>query len=94
VIHDSTFSFEINETALFDGIGFSDKPLNDPDAGVPTFTIPGVTVLQGFEFACGRTPDANSPFGATAEESLVVFTFNEDPNAPNGVRVDVQVILP
>jgi len=62
-----------------EGITFSDRLLTDPD--VQTFTVNSVanqTQLLGVDFQC---------------EAAVVFTFELDAAQPNGVRIDVDVIL-
>jgi len=62
------------------GIAFSDRPLDDPDAGISTAGwAPGLVTLQGAEYQC---------------DSLVTYTFEVDPSQPGGIRTDVQVILP
>jgi hypothetical protein len=68
------------EVALRTGIAFSDVPLDDPDANAPTAgLIDEVTTPQGVEFLC------DSP--------LVVYTFELDEESPQGIRVDLDVIL-
>jgi len=64
---------------LAEGITFSDLLLTDPN--VQPFTVNGIpnqTQLLGTDFQC---------------EAAVVFTFEMDATQPNGIRIDVDVIL-
>jgi hypothetical protein len=66
--------------ALVPGIGFSDKPLDDAEAGQATAGRAGeVVTLQGTQFPC---------------DSLLVYTFTPDTTQASGVRVDFEVIPP
>ena len=66
--------------ALVPGIGFSDKPVNDPEAGQATAgRADEVVTFQGTQFPC---------------DSLLVYTFTPDSTKTGGVRVDLQVIWP
>jgi hypothetical protein len=70
----------LNEDALATGVGFSAAAVGDNLATLPTEgTAEPLDVWQGAEFQC---------------ESLIVITFEQDPNAPGGFRIDHEVILP
>ena len=70
----------VNVDALAPGVAFSDKPLDDPDANMPTAgRADGRDTLIGVDFECG---------------SLLIFTFEEDPNEPDGFRIDLEVFPP
>lgn len=70
----------LNEDALATGVGFSAAAVGDALATLPTEgTAQPLDVLQGAEFQC---------------ESLIIITFEQDPNAPGGFRIDHEVILP
>lgn len=62
------------------GIAFTDRALDDPDAGasIVAWAEPVVT-LQGAEYQC---------------ESRIIYTFEQDDTQPGGIRVDIEVILP
>lgn len=69
-----------DEEALVAGIAFSDKPLDDPQAGEATAGRADEAItMQGTEFPC---------------DSLLVYTFTPDSSQTSGVRVDLQVIPP
>lgn len=69
-----------SEEAFTPGIAFSDKPLNDAEAGQGTAgTAPAVETFLGTDFQCG---------------SLVIYTFEVDDTQASGFRVDTQVVLP
>lgn len=79
-IKDAHQASALSEEALTPGIAFSDKPLDDPQAGQATAgRAPAVETLQGAAYQC---------------ESLLVYTLNVDPAQPSGFRVDLNVILP
>lgn len=60
--------------ALNERVNFSSAPIDDPAAALPSAgTAKGVLVHVGVDFACNDT---------------LIFTFNEDPNAPGGFRID------
>lgn len=66
--------------ALRPGIAFSDRPLDDPNAGEPVAgATEGVTSRLGVDFQC---------------ESLLIYTFEVDATQPSGFRIDLEVILP
>jgi len=71
---------QLNQDALMTGVGFSAAALGDPLATLPTEgTADPLDIWQGSAFQC---------------ESLIVVTFEQDPNAPGGFRIDYDVILP
>lgn len=71
---------ELDAEALEPGITFSDRPLDDPEAGQPTAgRAPEVVTLQGAQFPC---------------DALLIYTFEVDPAQASGFRVDLQVIAP
>ena len=88
-------SIGADEQALQPGIAFSDKPLDDPQAGEPTAGMDedGIAVLQGWEFECGRAANPNIP-NDSDNVSLVIITFEVDPTQPDGFRIDFEVVLP
>jgi hypothetical protein len=71
---------DLNEDAFVPGIGFSDKPQGDAEAGQATAgRIDEVVTLQGSQFPC---------------DALLIYTFTPDTTQTGGVRVDLQVIPP
>lgn len=69
-----------SEEALQPGISFSDRPLDDPQAGQPVAGhLDGIETVQGLEFPC---------------EALLVYTLRTDATQPSGFRLDLQVVLP
>lgn len=69
----------INQEALNFGVGFSDKPLSDPDADKANMgRIDGTSILQGYEFQCESLVIVRletvtlSPFKATIEWDIVL----------------------
>lgn len=79
-LKDANLVASASEEALEPGIAFSDRPLDDPQAGQATAgRAPAVLTLQGAEFQC---------------DSLLLYTFELDDTQPSGFRVDLQVILP
>lgn len=77
-LRDADLVEDANEEALETGIAFSDKPIDDPQAGQATAgRAPAVLTLQGAEFPCG---------------SLLIYTFELDDTQASGFRVDLQVI--
>lgn len=70
----------VDQNALKPGIAFSDKPLDDPQAGEATAgTDEGIETLQGVEYECG---------------SLLVYTLVQDAAQPDGFRVDLSITRP
>lgn len=64
--------------AFDDVVHFSSAPQNSPLAAVATDgTAAGTDKLLGIDYTCGDT---------------LIFTFNADPAAPGGFRIDLQVI--
>ncbi|MGE0479676.1 MAG: hypothetical protein AB7Q17_04295 [Phycisphaerae bacterium] len=64
--------------AFDDVVHFSSAPQNSPLAAIATDgTAAGVDKLLGVDYTCGDT---------------LIFTFNADPAAPGGFRIDFQVI--
>ncbi len=79
-IRENNLDENANEEALIAGIAFSDRPLDDPDAGQPTAgTDQGITTLQGVEFSC---------------DALLVYTLELDDTQPDGFRIDLDVVEP
>lgn len=87
----SDLNLDLDPNVLVEGIGFSDRTLDDPQAGITTYVAPGMALLQGFDFPCGRTAETATD---TSEIATVIFTFELDEQQPSGFRVDTQVILP
>jgi len=64
--------------ALEPGIAFSGKPIDDTTAPPDDFARrDAVDTLQGAEYPCG---------------GLVIYTFQIDPQAPQGIRIDMEFI--
>lgn len=79
-IKDKDLDVGADEEALVAGIGFSDKTLDDAQAGQATAgRADEVVTMQGTKFAC---------------DSLLVYTFTQDSTQASGFRVGFQVIPP
>lgn len=79
-IKDKGLTTTLSEEALQPGIVFSDKPLDDAEAGQPTAgQAPPVVTLQGSEFPC---------------DALLIYTFSLDDTQDSGFRVDTEVVPP
>jgi len=79
-IREAGLATGLSEEALQPGIAFSDKPLDDPEAGQATAgRAPEVVTFQGTEYQC---------------ESLLIYTLEADPTQPSGFRVDLEVVPP
>lgn len=77
-LREAGLTSDLSEEALEPGIAFSDKPLDDPEAGQATAgRAPEVVTFQGTEYPCG---------------SLLIYTFEVDPAQPSGFRVDLRVM--
>lgn len=77
-IKDAKLDSGLNEEAFVPGIGFSDKAIDDVEAGVATAgRIDEVVTYQGTQFPC---------------DALLIYTFTVDTTQTGGVRVDLQVI--
>ncbi len=64
--------------AFDDVVHFSSAPVDSTAAALPTVgTAQGIEVLLGVDFAC---------------EDELIFTFEEDPDAPGGFRIDFSVL--
>lgn len=64
--------------ALKPGIAFSGKPIDDTTAPPDDFARrDAVDTLQGASYPCG---------------ALVIYTFEVDPQAPQGIRIDMEFI--
>jgi len=80
----------IDPAALVRGVNFSGAPLGDPLEPEPTEgTAQGIDVLAGIDFTCERT-DIRDQTGT----GLLLFTFEEDPGAPGGFRIDFSFVQP
>ena len=65
---------------LRDGITFSTRLLDDPDAQVFTINnVPNQRVNLGVDYQCN---------------ALIFYELNPDETAPSGIRIDVSVLLP
>lgn len=77
-----------DQEALVDGVNFSSAPLGDPLEAAPTEgKAEGLVLSAGVDFNCARTD-----IRQTAGTGLIVFTFEQDPAAPGGFRVDFMFI--
>lgn len=71
---DSDETEDFDRDAFSDRVNFSSAPADDPAAALPTVgTANGVLTRLGVDFACNDT---------------IIFTLQEDPNAPGGFRID------
>ncbi len=76
--------------ALIQGVNFSAAPLGDPLEAEPTEgTAEGLVFLSGVDFTCQRTN-----IRETTGTGLLLFTFEQDPAAPGGFRIDFSFIQP
>lgn len=76
--------------ALVRGVNFSAAPLGDPLEAEPTEgTALGQVRRLGVDFSCART-DIREITGT----GLLLFTFEQDPAAPGGFRIDYQFLQP
>jgi hypothetical protein len=76
--------------ALIRGVNFSGAPLGDPLEAEPTEgTAEGLVLLSGVDFTCERTN-----IRQTTGTGLLLFTFEQDPAAPGGFRIDFSFIQP
>ncbi len=76
--------------ALVRGVNFSAAPLGDPLEAEPTEgTALGMVRNVGIDFTCDRI-DIRDVTGS----GLLIFTFEQDPAAPGGFRIDYQFVLP
>ncbi len=74
---DSDQNANFDNDAFDDVVHFSNAPANSPAAALPTVgTAEGREVLIGIDFSCN---------------DLLIFTLEEDPNAPGGFRIDFAV---
>ncbi len=79
-----------DERALVEGVFFSSAPLGDPLEAEPTEgTAQAINLLNGVDFTCVRK-DIFDTTGA----GLLTFTFEEDPAAPGGFRIDYSFLPP
>ncbi|MBN2563800.1 MAG: hypothetical protein JXQ75_23020 [Phycisphaerae bacterium] len=93
LIQDNEADPSINVTddrALVRGVYFSGAPLGDPLEAEPTEgTAEGVVVLSGVDFTCERTDIRD-----TTGTGLLLFTFEQDAQAPGGFRIDYSFVEP
>ncbi|MFQ5501924.1 MAG: hypothetical protein ACE5EQ_06435 [Phycisphaerae bacterium] len=76
--------------ALVRGVNFSAAPLGDPLEAEPTEgTALGMVRNVGIDFTCDRS-DIRDVTGS----GLLIFTFEQDPAAPGGFRIDYQFVMP
>lgn len=74
---DDTANFDPD--AFTDGVNFSSAPADSDAAALPTRgKAQPIELLLGVDFSCG---------------DIIIFTYVEDPDAPEGFRIDYEVIV-